>query len=116
MDCGIPKSRSSIVRLACVFAVLGMGAQEGAVAAPPAPLIAASNDNNQIGTNNNVIYSVGVTPQTALPPALSLTVMPNINPLAPAAATYAGFNSLVWVPSTQPGATEDLIASQTESG
>jgi hypothetical protein len=89
---------------------------EAAVAAPPAPSIATSNYSNLTdGTNNNAIYSVAVTPQTALPPAMALGVLP-INPLEPTPATYAGFNSLVWVPSTQPGATEDLIASQTQSG
>jgi hypothetical protein len=108
-------TESSVVRLACVLAVLSMVAE--ASAAAPAPSIATSNFSNETdGANNNAIYSVAVTPQTALPPALALNVLPNINPLAPMPWTYAGFNSLVWVASTQPGATVDLVASQTESG
>ena len=99
---------SSVARLACALIALG------ACAAAHAQSIATSNANNQTGSNN-AIYSVTATPQTALPPALTLNPLPNINPLAPMRATYAGFNSLAWVPSTQPGATVDLIASQTLS-
>src|ERR1700689_507790 len=106
----MPKTRSWVARMGCVFIALG------ACAATHAQSIVTSNYSNQTGqANNNVIYKVTATPQTALPPSLSLAPLLNINPLAPNPATYAGFNSLAWVPSTQSGATVDLIASQTES-
>jgi hypothetical protein len=106
----MPKTGSWVARMGCAFIALG------ACAATHGQSIVTSNYSNQTGSaNNNVIYKVTATPQTALPPSLSLAPLLNINPLAPNPATYAGFNSLVWVPSTQSGATVDLIASQTES-
>lgn len=115
---------SSVVRLVCVFIALSVGAGAQAQSLQ----IAASNAANEtpnsyldplgntVNTpqNNNVIYGVTATPQTGLPPALSLNVLP-INPVFPSTGPYSGFYSLVYAPSTQPGASVDLIAVQTYS-
>ena len=99
---------SSLIRLCCLLVALGIGA----VAQAQTLQIAVSNLSNQTsgeGQNNNVIYGVTATPQTGLPPALSLSVLP-IN-----SAAYGGFSTLVYAPSVQPGASVDLIAVQTYS-
>ncbi|HEY3729637.1 MAG TPA: hypothetical protein VGL28_00100, partial [Steroidobacteraceae bacterium] len=97
-----------------VFAAIVLGVS---VAAQAQSLqIAASLQNNQTGEegNTNIIYGVTATPQTALPPALSLHPLP-INPLG--SFNFGGFNnnSLVYVPSTQHGATVDLVAVSSGS-
>src|ERR1700688_2775699 len=101
----------SVARFICglVTLCLSVGAQAQTLQ------IAASNSSNStpnsyfnpsdtlISTaqNNNVIYGVTATPQTALPPALTLKVLP-INPVYPQIAAYSGFYSLAYAPSAQP--------------
>src|ERR1700686_4138648 len=112
---------SSVVRLVCVFIALSVGAGAQAQSLQ----IAASNAANEtpnsylgplgklVNTpqNNNVIYGVTATPQTGLPPALSLNVLP-INPVFPSTGPYSGFYSLVYAPSTQPGLPGDPFPVQ----
>jgi len=114
---------SPLARLAVALIALCAGA----AAQGQSLQIAVSNSSNQtpnsyfnpsdtpINTpqNSNVIYGVTAMPQTGAPPALSLSALP-INPVySPSTpAVYGGFNSLTYAPSTQPGATVDLIAAQ----
>jgi hypothetical protein len=96
----------SVMRVACVFVALGIGAAAYAQSLN----IAVSNSSTQ---DNNVIYGVTATPQipsTLGPPSLSLNVLP-INPAPPAPRAYGGFNTIVYAPSTQAGASVDLIGS-----
>ena len=99
---------ASKLRLACAMIALC-----GSVTAQAQTMqMAASLLNNQTygeGSNTNLIYGVTVTPQTGLPPSLGLNPLP-INPAN--SANYYGFNNngLVYAPSTQPGASVDLIA------
>ena len=99
----------------------------GAAAQGQSLQIAVSNSSNQTpnsyfnasdspittAQNSNIIYGVTAMPQTGAPPALTLSVLP-INPVyTPSTpAVYGGFNSITYAPSTQPGATVDLIAAQ----
>jgi hypothetical protein len=100
---------SSIARLACaLIALCGSVAAQAQSIQMAASLSYNSTYNYYTGTYSdpNIIYGVTVTPQTGLPPSLSLIIPPlPINPL-----NYNGFtnNGLVYAPSST-GATVDLI-------
>jgi hypothetical protein len=105
---------SSIARLACaLIALCGSVAAEAQSIQMAASL--SGNDTYNYTANaygdTNVIFGVTVTPQTGKPPSLSLNPLP-INP-TPNNFNFFGFsnNALVYAPSSQRGATVDLIAN-----
>lgn len=95
---------SALVRL--VFALLALCV---GVAAHAQSLQIAASNSNLANTSSPIIYRVNVGSQTTWPPSLSLSALP------PAYPPYTGFQSLAYVPSTQPGASVDLIAANQYS-
>ncbi|HEY1725292.1 MAG TPA: hypothetical protein VGF89_07710 [Steroidobacteraceae bacterium] len=100
-----------------VVAAIALGA--GATAGAQNMQIAASllynaTYNYEAGgyADTNIIFGVTPTLHTGLPPSLSLAALP-INPPGPQSfLNFSGIsnNGLVYAPSTQPGATVDLVA------
>jgi hypothetical protein len=105
---------SSIARLACaLIALCGSVAVQAQSIQMAASLSYNSTYNSDSGAYSDptIIYGVTVMPHTGLPPSLTLNALP-INPL-----NYYGFtnNALVYTPSSQTGATVDLIAGSSGS-
>jgi hypothetical protein len=104
--------------LALCAAAVSPAPVTAAVLAPPPPAaqIAVANYFNNTGDNaspnNNILYGVTATPQTGLPPSLVLNLLPINGVNYSQTPPYPGvnYNGLVYAPSTQSGATVDLIA------